>query len=74
MNQINADSNIDVVAHALKYNKFLNSLGGFVVVVNNKNVVIGVISDSDLRKIFLNRDLNLVDLKARDLMQKNFIL
>lgn len=73
MNQINADSNIDVVVHALKYNKFLNSLGGFVVVVNNKNVVIGVISDSDLRKIFLNRDLNLVDLKARDLMQKDFI-
>ena len=73
MNHIKPNSTFNEVLVAMKFDKHTSLPSGFAVVVGEKGKVVGVISDSDIRRAVLNTKQSKLKLKAKDLMQKNFI-
>lgn len=73
MQYLNTNSSIEAILNALSSNNKSPLPGGFAMVLDNKNRLIGVISDSDIRKKFQNSRLELDKIKASDLMQSNYL-
>ena len=73
MKFLEIDSKITEVMEAMKTKIDPTKPGGFAVVVNGDKTLVGVISDSDLRRSFLENDDVKANLLAKDLMKKDFV-
>ena len=73
MKFLRVDSTITEVLEVIKTQIDSTKPGGFGVVVNEDGSIVGVISDSDIRRSFLENDNTKKNLLAKDLMKTEFI-
>lgn len=73
MKFLTLNSSIAEVVDAMKFQPDTNMPSGFAVVINDEGSMVGVISDSDLRRFFLTSGMSKSSLLARDLMRKDFL-
>ena len=73
MKSLTLNSSITEVLEAMKFQQDTKMPSGFAVVTDEEGSAVGVISDSDLRRIFLTTGVSKDSLLAKDLMRKDFI-
>ena len=73
MKFLTVDSTITEVLEVIKTQIDSTKPGGFGVVVNEGGSIVGVISDSDIRRSFLDNDDIKKNLLAKDLMKTEFV-
>jgi len=73
MNYVNLDSSLKDVIQAMQYDPTSKLPSGFAVVVDESDKVLGVISDSDIRKQVVLSGKNPLDLKAKSIMRSDFL-
>jgi nucleotide sugar dehydrogenase len=71
-NEINFDAPFEQLQTSLKANFEERTVGGFALVINANNQVIGTLTDGDIRKFSLNRGFK-NNLSAQDVMNSNFV-
>lgn len=72
MNYVKLDSSVKDVIQAMKYDPISKLPSGFAIVVDENEKVLGVISDSDIRKQIVLPGKNPLDLNAKSLMRSDF--
>ena len=73
MNHVKLNSSINDILQAMKYDPTSSLPSGFTVVLDENNKVLGVISDSDIRKQVVLPGKNPLELTARNLMRSDFL-
>ena len=72
-NFLKEDDSITTVEESLKANIVKGQVGGFSVVCNSNLVVVGVITDSDLRKASMKFGSEYYNQQAREIMNTEFL-
>jgi len=73
MNYVSLNSSVHDIIQAMKYDPTSSLPSGFTVVLDENNKVLGVISDSDIRKQVVLPGKNPLELTARNLMRSDFL-
>ena len=73
MNHVKLNSSVNDILLAMKYDPSSSLPSGFTVVLDENNKVLGVISDSDIRKQVVLPGKNPLELTARNLMRSDFL-
>jgi nucleotide sugar dehydrogenase len=73
MNYVNLDSSLIEVIQAMKFDPISKLPSGFAIVVDEYYKVLGVISDSDIRKQVVLSGKNPMDLDAKSIMRSDFL-
>jgi len=73
MNYVKLNSSVNDILQAMKHDPSSSLPSGFTVVLDENNKVLGVISDSDIRKQVVLPGKNPLELTARNLMRSDFL-
>jgi len=73
MRFLTLNSSVEEILEAMKYDEKANLPSGFAIVLDESQTVLGVISDSDIRKRIVMQKINPRDLTAQSLMRSDFL-